>query len=87
MGGGGEWVIGDCVARTVGDGDRPRAIEDAVREAGAWGVKATGAGAGGCLLVLGPTERRSDIEGSARGAEGQVLEWSFDFVGVKVRSP
>ncbi len=59
-----------------------RAIEAAARSAGAWGVKATGAGAGGCLLVLGPRDRRAAIEEAAAHAGGRVLEWNFDFEGV-----
>ena len=59
-----------------------RTIETAVRDAGAWGVKATGAGAGGCLIVAGPAERRAELEAAAQAAGGRLLEWSFDFRGV-----
>ncbi len=59
-----------------------RVIESAVRAAGAWGVKATGAGAGGCLIVAGPAEKRGDIAVAAESAGGQVLQWAFDFAGV-----
>lgn len=40
-------------------------------EAGAWGGKACGAGGGGCVVVVGPAERRAAIEGAldAVGAE------------------
>lgn len=34
----------------------------AAMAAGAWGGKATGAGGGGCLAVLAPTDRRRDVE-------------------------
>ena len=40
-------------------------IESAVRNAGAWGVKATGAGAGGCLIVAGPADNRGKIAAAA----------------------
>ena len=56
-----------------------------MRTAGAWGVKATGAGAGGCLIVAGPTEKRADIAVAAESAGGQVLQWTFDFAGVTSR--
>ena len=63
--------------------DETRTIEAAVRAAGAWGVKATGAGAGGCLYVLGPAACRTAIEESARAAGGQPLAWEFDALGVR----
>jgi D-glycero-alpha-D-manno-heptose-7-phosphate kinase len=59
-----------------------RTIEAAVRDAGAWGLKATGAGAGGCLVVAGPPERRADIGAAAVAVGARLLEWSFDFEGV-----
>ena len=57
-------------------------IESAVRNAGAWGVKAAGAGAGGCLIVAGPADECETIAAAAEAAGGQVLEWAFDFAGV-----
>ena len=57
-------------------------IEAAVRKAGAWGVKATGAGAGGCLIVAGPAGKGGEIAAAAESAAGQVLQWAFDFAGV-----
>ena len=59
-----------------------RTIETAVRDAGAWGIKAAGAGAGGCLIVAGPAERRAELGAAAQAAGGRLLEWSFDFRGV-----
>lgn len=63
--------------------DGIRAIEEAVRSAGAWGMKATGAGAGGCLYVLGPEVRRGAIEEAANQAGGEILAWDFDVLGVR----
>jgi D-glycero-alpha-D-manno-heptose-7-phosphate kinase len=57
-------------------------IETAVRDAGAWGVKATGAGAGGCLIVAGPADASDEIAAAAASAAGRVLQWAFDFAGV-----
>ncbi len=62
-----------------------RSIEAAVRDAGAWGLKATGAGAGGCLVVAGPSDRRADIGAAAAAVGGRLLDWSFDFEGVTSR--
>ncbi len=64
--------------------ERSEAIEAAMREAGAWGVKATGAGAGGCLLVLGPRASRAAVRDAARRAGGVVLETTFAMEGVNV---
>ena len=59
-------------------------IENAVRTSGAWGVKATGAGAGGCMLVLCPTMVRSDVEEAVQRAGGHILELEFEMEGVNV---
>lgn len=40
---------------------------------GAWGGKACGAGGGGCIAVLCPPDRRSEIETALREAGGRVL--------------
>ncbi len=61
-----------------------RRIEAAARAAGAWGLKATGAGAGGCMAVLGPSDARRRIEDAVSGAGGRVLGAAFDFEGVVV---
>ena len=61
-----------------------KAIERAVRRAGAWGLKATGAGAGGCLLVLCAPERRGAIVGAAEAEGGRVLSCGFTSEGVTV---
>jgi len=63
---------------------RTAAIESAVRGAGAWGVKATGAGSGGCMLVLSPKRARPDVTEAARRAGGQILELEFAMEGVNV---
>jgi D-glycero-alpha-D-manno-heptose-7-phosphate kinase len=64
---------------------RMRTIEDAARAAGAWGLKATGAGAGGCMIAIGPTHRRGAVEAAVTAAGGAVLSYSFSPVGVTVR--
>jgi D-glycero-alpha-D-manno-heptose-7-phosphate kinase len=60
-----------------------RAVEDAVRNAGAWGVKAAGAGAGGCLVILGPPGQRDAVRRAAESAGARVLEARCDFAGVE----
>jgi D-glycero-alpha-D-manno-heptose-7-phosphate kinase len=61
-----------------------RAVEFAVRGAGAWGVKAAGAGAGGCLLALIAPNERGTVVQAATAAGALVLEARFDFLGVSV---
>ncbi|KPK01057.1 MAG: hypothetical protein AMS20_14320 [Gemmatimonas sp. SG8_28] len=64
--------------------ERTRAIERAVRDAGAWGLKATGAGAGGCLLVICPAARREGVWQAAAAAGGTPLDFDFASSGVAV---
>lgn len=59
-------------------------IERQCREAGAWAVKATGAGAGGCLLVIAPPENKERVTKAAAAAGGEVLSFEFDWDGVQV---
>ncbi len=62
-----------------------RRIEAAARTAGAWGMKATGAGAGGCMAILGPAGGRRKVEDAVTVAGGRVLGFAFDFEGVVAR--
>jgi D-glycero-alpha-D-manno-heptose-7-phosphate kinase len=61
-----------------------RVVETAMRNAGAWGVKAAGAGAGGCLLALAPPARRVEVVQAATAVGAVVLEARFDYTGVTV---
>ncbi|MFQ5702404.1 MAG: hypothetical protein ACE5HT_00100 [Gemmatimonadales bacterium] len=61
-----------------------RTIEGAIRQAGAWGLKATGAGAGGCLVALCPPEVRGVVVDAATAAGGTVLPCEFTTDGVTV---
>ncbi len=61
-----------------------REIEHAVRAVGAWGVKATGAGAGGCLAAFTDPADRAAIEASARACGGEILEFEFCTDGVEI---
>jgi D-glycero-alpha-D-manno-heptose-7-phosphate kinase len=62
-----------------------RAIEDAARKAGAWGLKATGAGAGGCLVMLAEPSRHEEIRLRMAERRAQVLEFGFAADGVNTR--
>ncbi len=61
-----------------------QAIEQAARQAGAWGLKATGAGAGGCMVVLCPAAGRDTVVAAVAAAGAEVLEAAFAFDGVTV---
>jgi D-glycero-alpha-D-manno-heptose-7-phosphate kinase len=59
-------------------------LERVAREAGADGVKACGAGAGGCLVFLARAGQDQDVADALRTAGGQVLRFTFDMNGVAV---
>ncbi len=61
-----------------------RSVEVAARSAGAWGVKATGAGAGGCMIFIGDPNSRREISNAVTYAGGTVLPYDFDSQGVHV---
>jgi len=64
--------------------ERTRAIEAAGMSAGAWGLKATGAGAGGCLVMLLPADERADAANAVTRAGGRVLDMEYSSAGVEV---
>jgi D-glycero-alpha-D-manno-heptose-7-phosphate kinase len=59
-------------------------VEQAARDAGAWGLKATGAGAGGCLLILAPPDHAPGVRHAVRAAGARVLETGFAPHGAQV---
>jgi len=61
-----------------------RAVESAMRGAGALAVKAAGAGAGGCLMALAPPARRAAVVQAATAGGAVVLEARLDFGGATV---
>lgn len=63
--------------------ERMRRIERSVRDQGAWGVKALGAGAGGCMLVLHAREDLSRLRAAAAADRARLLDWHFTFEGVR----
>jgi D-glycero-alpha-D-manno-heptose-7-phosphate kinase len=62
-------------------------LERAARVAGADGVKACGAGAGGCLAVLARPGREMDVAAAVKAEGATVLRASFDTSGVVAWSP
>ncbi len=61
-----------------------RDMDAALRAAGCWGIKATGAGAGGCMVVLCPPDKRNQVAAAARAHGGRVLTCDYTFQGVSV---
>ncbi len=61
-----------------------RSIETAIRDAGAWGLKATGEGAGGCFLAVCPPDRKDRVAAAAEKCGAIIIEVRFDFEGVVV---
>jgi len=59
-------------------------IERAARAAGALGLKATGAGAGGCIAIFARPDQRDDVGRSCELEGGRVLAWNWDAAGVRV---
>jgi D-glycero-alpha-D-manno-heptose-7-phosphate kinase len=58
-------------------------VEQAAREAGAWGLKLTGAGAGGCLMAIVPPQAVERVRDAVTRAGARVLPAAFDFEGVR----
>lgn len=77
------WRQQQRLDRTIST-QRVAQVERAAREAGAWGIKAAGAGAGGCLMILAPPDRHDRIRRAMDGVNARVLEAGFDFHGVRV---
>lgn len=63
---------------------RTRSVEEAIRAAGALGLKAMGEAAGGCLLVVCPVDRHEPVAEAARAKGCTVLDFSFSFDGVTI---
>jgi D-glycero-alpha-D-manno-heptose-7-phosphate kinase len=62
-----------------------RTVEQAARAAGAWGLKATGAGAGGCLAIMAAPGARGPVVDAVTGAGARVLDARIDADGLTVR--
>ncbi|MSR05698.1 MAG: hypothetical protein EXR93_01305 [Gemmatimonadetes bacterium] len=77
------WRLQQALDVTIAT-DMTKRIEAAARGAGAWGLKATGAGAGGCLYVLCGPAHKGPVAEAVTTAGGKVIEFAFDFGGVTV---
>lgn len=75
------WVQQQKLDETIAT-DRTDKVERVARGAGAWAVKATGAGAGGCVLIAGPPLAMADVASAVEAVGAHVLQWEFDLDGV-----
>jgi D-glycero-alpha-D-manno-heptose-7-phosphate kinase len=66
---------------------RTQSIETAIRETGAWGLKATGEGAGGCFLVLCPPDRKGRIAAAVAEHRATTIDVGFALEGLTVVEP
>jgi D-glycero-alpha-D-manno-heptose-7-phosphate kinase len=79
-----EWSARRRLAPVVSSPAIERAIEAAV-SAGAWAGKACGAGGGGCVVLLSPSERTGPVREALRQlAEGAVLDVRVELEGLRV---
>lgn len=59
-------------------------IFDVAMRTGCVGGKACGAGGGGCLVFLAERGKRRDVENALRNMPGVIVQFKFDFEGLKV---
>jgi D-glycero-alpha-D-manno-heptose-7-phosphate kinase len=58
----------------------------AARGAGAWSGKVCGAGGGGCLICLGPPDRKPAIAAALAGSGARVLDFDVEPDGLRVET-
>jgi D-glycero-alpha-D-manno-heptose-7-phosphate kinase len=78
------WRHQQCLDATIST-PGVRRVEQAARAAGAWGVKATGAGAGGCLAILAAPGDRGSVIAAVTTSGALVLDAPLDFEGLTLR--
>lgn len=78
-----EWENRQLLADGITTPFIDNAIESA-RKVGAYGSKLCGAGGGGCMITLCPTELREEVELALTGAGVEILEAGIDFDGLVV---
>ncbi|NIT34981.1 MAG: hypothetical protein GTN49_00540 [candidate division Zixibacteria bacterium] len=76
------WLAKKEVSANVAD-DRAAAACAGAREAGAWAVKVTGAGAGGFYLVMAPPAARDAVAAFLQGEGFERYDLAFDYDGVR----
>lgn len=70
-----EWNARKALIRGISTPEIDQAVEAAMG-AGAWGAKVCGAGGGGCIVMLGPADKREGIIAALRRAPGRTLDIS-----------
>lgn len=70
-----EWKARKALIRGISTPEIEQAVDTALG-AGAWGAKVCGAGGGGCIVMLGPAEKRDAIIAALRRAPGRTLDIS-----------
>ncbi|MCE1247084.1 MAG: hypothetical protein LWY06_10605 [Firmicutes bacterium] len=58
---------------------------DAAKQAGAWGSKLCGAGGGGCMITLAPSDKRDEVVKALVNAGVEILSANLDFKGLTVK--
>jgi D-glycero-alpha-D-manno-heptose-7-phosphate kinase len=76
------WLAKKEVSPNVAD-DRAAAACARAREAGAWAVKVTGAGAGGFYLVMAPPAAQNAVAAALEGEGFERYDFDFDYDGVR----
>jgi D-glycero-alpha-D-manno-heptose-7-phosphate kinase len=59
------------------------ALIQAMSEAGVLGVKASGAGGGGCIIVLAQPDREHLVAAAAEDLGGRIISFKLDFSGLR----
>lgn len=68
-----EWNARKALIRGISTPEIDAAVEAALG-AGAWGAKVCGAGGGGCIVMLGPADKRDAIVAALRRVPGRTLD-------------
>jgi D-glycero-alpha-D-manno-heptose-7-phosphate kinase len=76
------WVEQQALDLTIAT-EGVKGIERVARNAGAIGAKATGAGAGGCMIFVAPPSARAAVCEAVTRAGARVMDYQFTFDGVE----
>jgi D-glycero-alpha-D-manno-heptose-7-phosphate kinase len=68
-----EWEARKKLIKGISTPEIDKAIDAAMKN-GAWGAKVCGAGGGGCIVMLGPPDRREAILAALRKVPGRTLD-------------
>ncbi|MGC8657711.1 MAG: hypothetical protein ACP5U1_01430, partial [Desulfomonilaceae bacterium] len=78
-----EWLVRRSLAPGVSNPTIDSMIS-AASASGAVASKVCGAGGGGCMITLAPHSRRSVVEKALSSAGATLMDYDFDFAGVKI---